>query len=134
MVFFKKPYTLRRYSVPVYIRGHTSVPYQDLQFLMDVQTEEDTVKMDTDGAKSGQKLKVFCDSPLLVEDAGRQQKADRLWFQGKWFSCQNSRLSENTVLRHYTAAFAECPDQEAPPGTGAAGSGNTGGAEGSDAG
>ena len=48
MVFFKKPYTLRRYSVPVYIRGHTSVPYQDLQFLMDVKTEEDKVIMEAE--------------------------------------------------------------------------------------
>ena len=104
--------------MPVYMKGHASVAYQDKQFLMDVQTEEDTVKMGADGAKSGQKLKVFCDSPLLVEDAERQQKADRLWFQGKWFACQNS------ILRHYTAAFVECPDQEAPPGSGAADSGN----------
>lgn len=134
MVFFKKPYTLRRYSMPVYMKGHASVAYQDMQFLMDVQTEEDTVKMGADGAKSGQKLKVFCDSPLLVEDAERQQKADRLWFQGKWFTCQNSRLSENTILRHYTAAFVECPDQEAPPGSGAVDSGNIEDGEGSGAG
>lgn len=133
MVFFKKPYILRRYSRPVYTKGHASVTYQDMQFLMDVQTEEDTVKMGEDGAKSAQKLKVFCDSPLLVEDAGRQQKADRLLFQGKWFACQNSRLSENTILRHYTAAFTECPDQEELPETEAAGPGNTGNAEGSGA-
>lgn len=122
MVFFKKPRILRRYFKPVYINGHSSVPYQDMQVSMDVQTKEDTVKMDGDGARSKQSLKVFCDSPILVEDAGGQQKADRLWYQGKWFACQNSRLSENTILRHYTAEFVECPEQEKPPELGIPGS------------
>ncbi len=134
MVFFKKPHILRRYSDPVYINGHSSVPYQDMQVSMDVQTKEDTVKMDGDGARSKQALKVFCDSPILVEDASGQQKADRLWYQGKWFTCQNSRLSENTILRHYTADFVECPEQEKSPELGNGISENTGSIEGSGAG
>ena len=70
----------------------------------------------TDGSKSIQRLKVFCDSIILVEDEATQQKADRLWFQNKWFDCTSSRLSENTPLRHWTATFTECLIQEPPPG------------------
>ena len=115
MVFFQKPYVVRRYSKPVYVHGNYSSSYEDLKVPMDVQTMEDTAQTEQDGAKSVQKLKVFCDWKLLVENVGEQQKSDHLWFQGKWFACQSSRLSENTLLRHYTAVFVECLDQEEKP-------------------
>lgn len=112
MKFFKKPYTLRRYSRPVYTGGYSSIPYEDLTLLVDVQTLENTVITTPDGSRSVQELKAFCDSEILVESEARQQKADRLYFQGKWFECRSCRLSENTPLRHYTATFVECLDQD----------------------
>ena len=77
---------------------------------MDVQTLQDDVITTPDGSRSVQRLKVFCDSKIIVEDEGNQQKADRLWFQDKWFECMSSRLSENTPLKHWTATFVECFD------------------------
>ena len=112
MNFLKRPHTLRRYSEPVYVKGYSSIPYEDLTLPMDVQTLEDVVITTPDGSKSVQKLKVFCDSEILVESEAKQQKADRLWFQNKWFECKSCKLSENTPLRHYTATFIECLDQE----------------------
>lgn len=112
MNFLKRPHTLRRYSEPVFVKGYSSIPYEDLTLPMDVQTLEDVVITTPDGSKSVQKLKVFCDSEILVESEAKQQKADRLWFQNKWFECKSCRLSENTPLRHYTATFIECLDQE----------------------
>jgi hypothetical protein len=112
MNFLKRPHKIRRYSVPVYVNGYSSIPYEDSTLPMDVQTLEDIVITTPDGTRSVQKLKVFCDSEILVESEVRQQKADRLWFQNKWFECKSSRLSENTPLRHYTATFIECLDQE----------------------
>lgn len=112
MNFLKRPYTLRRYSEPQIVRGYSSIPYEDLTLPMDVQTLEDKVMTGTDGSDSIQQLKVFCDSEILVESEHKQQKADRLWFQGKWFECRSCRLSENTPLRHYTATFVECLDQD----------------------
>lgn len=112
MNFLKRPHTLRRYSEPVFVKGYSSIPYEDLTLPMDVQTLEDVVITTPDGSKSVQKLKVFCDSEILVESEAKQQKADRLWFQEKWFECKSCRLSENTPLRHYTATFIECLDQE----------------------
>ena len=112
MNFLKKPHTLRRYSEPVFVKGYSSIPYGDLTLPMDVQTLEDAVITTPDGSKSVQKLKVFCDSEIFVESEAKQQKADRLWFQNKWFECKSCRLSENTPLRHYTATFIECLDQE----------------------
>ena len=112
MNFLKKPHTLRRYSEPVFVKGYSSIPYEDLTLPMDVQTLEDVVVTTPDGSKSVQKLKVFCDSEIFVESEAKQQKADRLWFQNKWFECKSCKLSENTPLRHYTATFIECLDQE----------------------
>ena len=115
MNFLKRNHALRRYLQPKTDRGYISIPYKDLTLLMDVQTLENEVITTEDGSKSVQRLKVFCDSEILVEKESSQQKADRLWFQGKWFECRSSRLSENTPLRHYTATFVECLDQEPGP-------------------
>lgn len=115
MNFLKKPYPLRRYSQPKIVRGYSSTPYADLTLPMDIQTLQDEVITTPDGSRSAQRLKVFCDSILLVENQQNQQKADRIWFQGKWFECRASRLSENTPLRHWTAEFAECLDAEPKP-------------------
>lgn len=118
MNFFKKPRILRRYFEPIIVKGYSSIPYEDLKVLMDVQTESDDSITTVDGTVSVQKLKVFCDSPILIEDDEKKQKADRLWFQNKWFECKSCRLSENTPLRHYTATFIQVLDNERGPETG----------------
>jgi hypothetical protein len=115
MNFLKKNYTLRRYSEPKFVQGYSSIPYEDKRLPMDIQTLEDIVETTPDGRESTQRLKVFCDYEILVEDERKKQKADRVWFQGKWFECQSSRLSENTPLRHWTAEFSQCLDAEEAP-------------------
>lgn len=115
MNFLKKRYPIRRYFKPEMIRGYSSIPYNDLILPMDIQTLEDEVITTPDGSRSVQRIKVFCDNILLVDDQIKQKKADRVWFQGKWFECRSSRLSENTPLRHWTATFVECLDAEAGP-------------------
>ena len=117
MNFFKRPYIIRRYSAPQNVRGYVSIPYEDMTLPMDVQTMSDEARTTPDGTESVQRLKVFCDVEILTENEHAQQKADRLWFQGKWFDCQSSRLSENTPLRHWTATFVECLNQEEAPNT-----------------
>lgn len=117
MNFLKKPQLIRRYSTPSNQRGYISIPFEELTLPMDVQTLEDIVKTTADGSDAIQRLKVFCDYELLVENEHTQQKADRLWFQNTWFECRSSRLSENTPLRHWTATFVECLDQDDPPGS-----------------
>lgn len=115
MNFFKKQKQIKRYSEPTNIKGYISIPYETLTFPMDVQTLEDVVITTPDGSRSVQQLKVFCDSEILIENEEKQQKADRIWFQDKWFECKSCRLSENTPLRHYTATFIECLDNEPGP-------------------
>lgn len=116
MNFFKKKYVLRRYSTPQNMNGYITTPFADQLLLMDIQTVEAIVKPDTDGLETVQKLKVFCDFEIFVENDELQKKADRIWFQNKWFICISSRLSENTPLRHWTSMFIECQDKEEAPG------------------
>ena len=115
MNFLKKPYIVRRYSEPTYIQGYSSIPYEDITLPMDIQTMDDSIKTTSDGREAVQRLKVFCDYEIYVESDDQQRKADRVWFQNKWFECLSSRLSENTPLRHWTATFVQCLDEEEPP-------------------
>ncbi|MFC2475875.1 MAG: hypothetical protein ACFNTU_00090 [Catonella sp.] len=115
MNLLKRSYRLRRYLQPVNEEGYISIPYCELTLPMDVQTLEDKVLTTPDGSISVQQLKTFCDSEILTEDEHKKQKADRLWFQNKWFECKSSRLSENTPLRHWTSTFVQCLDYEEKP-------------------
>ena len=116
MNFLYRPYTLRRYGQPVSSGGYAVFPFTDITKMMDIQTTENRARTDADGTESMQRLKVFCDEELFVDNAGTQQRADQVWFQNKWFRCRASRLSDNTPLRHWTSEFVECLDQDDPPG------------------
>ena len=115
MNFLKRNYVLRRYLEPTITEGYFSIPYKDSTLPIDIQTLQDTVETTPEGRRSIQNLKVFCDFEIYVEDEEKKRKADRVWFQGKWFECQSSRLSENTPLRHWTATFIQCLDAEEGP-------------------
>ena len=126
MRFFKRKHLIRRYGDPEWVDGYSTVSYTDIYLMCDVQTTEDKAEVTDSGTEFVQALKVFCDEELMTEDTVRykgsdgnwqekDRKADRLWCQDKWFDCTSCRLSENTPLRHWTATFTECKDQEDPP-------------------
>ncbi len=115
MIFFKQEYVLRHFQEPKVVKGYISTTYEEETVLMDIQTTENVDITEPDGTRSVQKLKVFCDKEIRVADVKKQQTADWVWFQGKWFECQSCRLSENTFLKHYLATFIECLDQKDGP-------------------
>ena len=115
MIFFKRKYTLKRFLDVKAIKGYMHTPYTLISLYMDVQTPSKVSTNKEDGSESVQSLKVFCDSEIFCDDSNSSQKADRLWFQGKWFYCKSSRLSDNTVLRHWTCTFTQCKEQAPPP-------------------
>ena len=116
MSIFKKSYTLRRYTEQQIIRGMISAPYTDMNVRLDIQTLEDAQVTTQDGTVSVQQIKSFGKEQVKTEDVTNQVKADRLYFQGKWFECKSSRLSENTPLKHWTATFIELLDGDFAPG------------------
>ena len=115
MDIFKRPHILRRFSKPVNEGGYIFNPYEDMKLPMDVQTLNNQASTTEDGTEAVQHLKVFCDFEIFTDNQDMQQKADMLWFQGKWFVCRQARLSENTPLRHWTCEFTESLEQEGPP-------------------
>lgn len=111
MKFFKREYKLRRFKQAVVVDGYASIPYEELTVLADIQTTDRSMTTAFDGTVEVQSIKVFCDEELLPENSASGQKGDWIWFQGKWFECKSTRLSENTPLRHWTATFVECLKQ-----------------------
>lgn len=112
---WKKKRLIRRYSLPTNVDGYQVPLSEDFYISADVQTTGNTSSTGEDGDISTQSLKVFTDTELKVADGMTGTFGDRLWFQGKWFECRSSRLSENTFLKHWTSTFVQCTNQEDPP-------------------
>ena len=114
MSLFYKPYVLRRFHPSVIVKGHSTSKYDDSTFLADVQTLQNTSSTTDSGAESKQRLKVFSKEQIQIADKPKGIRADWLYFQGKWFEAVACRLSENTLLKHYTSEFEEIPNSEQP--------------------
>lgn len=112
---WKKPHILRRFTNPVSTGGYDFSGYEDIVIDSDIQTTDRSSTMGPDGDASVQRLKMFSDFEINVADEATGALGDLLWFQGKWFECRSSRLSENTFLKHWTSTFVQCKDQWAPP-------------------
>ena len=111
--YWKKNYIIRVYGAPKNEDGYEVTSSKDYVVKLDVQTLSDTSYTQPYGDRSIQRLKAFGDYQFRPASEGI--KADRLWFQGRWFECIAARWSGNTWIRHWTSEFVECPDQEAPP-------------------
>lgn len=112
MNLFKKQRRIRRFNEPIYVNGYCTIPYSEKTLPMHVVTLDDRIMTSEDGSHSVQRIQVFCEQRLLIEDQRSEQKADRLFFNDKWFECVSCKLSDDTILAHYTAEFVECIDQE----------------------
>lgn len=106
MLFYKR-YGIRRFKPSVYTGGHPTSQYTDEVFYADVQTLQNTSTTSDSGAESKQRVKVFSKDKIQIADNDKGIRADWLYFQGKWFEAMSCRLSENTLLKHYTSEFEE---------------------------
>lgn len=113
---WKKPKVIRRFKDPILGGGHNILDYEDMAVKVDVQTTDRSVTTEEFGDHTVQMIKVFSnDVELRPASQETGTLGDRIWFQGKWFECRSSRLSENTFLKHWTCTFAECMNQDPPP-------------------
>lgn len=112
---WKRQRILRQFKEPVYSNGIQTYDYDDVVIMADVQTTDRSTTTGPDGDRSVQSLKVFCDFRVNVADQQSGMPGDMIWFQGKWFECRSSRLSENTFLSHWTSTFVQCLNQPEPP-------------------
>lgn len=112
---WQKPRTVRRFSSSESANGYEFTSHEDLTLLADVQTSQRHQKTEDDGDSLFQTLKVFSNDEFQTADEATGRRADLLWFQGKWFECRSSILSDNTILSHWTSEFVQCLDQQEPP-------------------
>ena len=114
---WRKKHIIRRFNGCIEVRDGYAIPesYNDMIMLMDVQTTKKGHITDENGDYTLQRLKSFSDDEVMTASEAEKRRADCLWFQGKWFECLSSILSENTVLRHYTSEWIQCLNQEEPP-------------------
>lgn len=110
-----KEHTVRRFAEPLVSGGYNFTKHTDITISADVQTSQSSQKTDEDGDCSLQQLKAFSNDEFLTADEKTGRKADLLWFQDKWFECRASRLSDNTMLGHWTSEFIQCLDQPDAP-------------------
>lgn len=113
MLFYKQ-YVLRRFEPSVYSVGHSTSKYTDKALPADVQTLQNIATTGEGGAYSKQRLKVFSKEKIQIADKTNGVRADWLYFQEKWFEAVSCRLSENTMLKHYTSEFEEILNGEIP--------------------
>lgn len=111
MLFYKK-YVLRRFQPTVYIGGHSTSSYTNKALQADVQTLQNASTTAESGADGKQRIKVFSKEKIQLADSEKGVRADWLYFQEKWFEAVSCRLSENTLLKHYTSEFEEIQKTE----------------------
>ena len=94
MPFFGSSYTLRRYGEDKIIDGYPTAGYEDIQVILDVQTLSDDEVIEAGGIRD------------------ECVRSDQLLYDGRWFECMSSRLSRNTILKHWTSTFKLIPVSE----------------------
>lgn len=111
MPFFGKTYSLRRFEENTIVNGYPTAGYEDIRVFLDVQTiSDDEVKEDT-GSRDAMMLKTFGDFPIRCTKQEDGLQPDRLFYDGRWYECSASRLSQNTFIKHWTSTFVLLPEE-----------------------
>lgn len=114
MPFFGDEYTIRRYQKDTVVRGYPCAGYKDLTVYLDVQVMSDDAVMEAGGSRDKMMLKTFGDFPIRCSKQEEGVRSDQLLYEGRWFECVSSRLSKNTILRHWTSTFELIPSSTNP--------------------
>lgn len=109
MPFFGENYTLRRYGEDKVVNGYSTAGYEDITVLLDVQTMSDDEVVEAGGSRDKMMLKAFGDFPIHCSKQEEGVRSDQLLYEGRWFECISSRLSKNTIIRHWTSTFELVP-------------------------
>ena len=105
MVFFKKPYKVRRYGKTDWTNGYASAPYNDVVLDLDVQGTTRTNQDDPGGRYSTGSLTVYSNEALHPSEPDRQDTGDRIEVMGRWYVCKSSVYWGNTFLEHWVSQF-----------------------------
>ncbi len=109
MPFFAADYTLRRYEKDSVVNGYPTAGYKDITVSLDVQEMSDQEVIEAGGSRDKMMLKAFGDFPVRTSKQEDGIRSDQLLYEGRWFECMSSRLSRNTILKHWTSTFELIP-------------------------
>lgn len=109
MPFFAANYTLRRYEKDLVVNGYPTVGYKDSTVSLDVQEMSDQEVIEAGGSRDKMMLKAFGNFPIRTSKQEESVRSDQLLYEGRWFECMSSRLSKNTILKHWTSTFELIP-------------------------
>lgn len=105
MVFFRKPYKVRRYGKTSWDKGYASAPYDDVTLQLDVQGTTRTNQDDPAGRYSTGSLTIYSDEALHPSEPDKQDTGDRIEVMGRWYVCRSSVYWGNTFLKHWVSQF-----------------------------
>lgn len=114
MPFFGEYYTLRRYREDTVVNGYPVAGYEDMAVFLDVQTMSDDEVIEAGGSRDKMMLKSFGDFPIRCSNQEEGVRSDQLLYDGRWFECISSRLSKNTIIKHWLSTFELIPASTNP--------------------
>jgi hypothetical protein len=117
MPFFGDNYTLRRYGEDAVVNGYPTATYKDISVFLDVQVMSADEIIEAGGSGDKTMLKTFGDFPISCSKQEEGVRSDQLLYEGRWYECMSSRLSKNTIIKHWTSTFELIPvSTNAEPG------------------
>jgi hypothetical protein len=109
MPFFGDNYTLRRYGEDAVVNGYPTATYKDISVFLDVQVMSADEIIEAGGSGDKTMLKTFGDFPISCSKQEEGVRSDQLLYEGRWYECMSSRLSKNTIIKHWTSTFELIP-------------------------
>jgi hypothetical protein len=109
MPFFGDNYTLRRYGEDAVVNGYPTATYKDISVFLDVQVMSADEIIEAGGSGDKTMLKTFGNFPISCSKQEEGVRSDQLLYEGRWYECMSSRLSKNTIIKHWTSTFELIP-------------------------
>jgi hypothetical protein len=113
---FRSKYPLRRYGEQKYINGYACSGSTDIVVELDVQElNEKQLQNLPEGKRSYRHIKTFGDFKIQTADAQNGTPADRLFYDGRWWECEESIYRPHTILAHCRAQFVMLSESDTIP-------------------
>jgi hypothetical protein len=100
---------LRRYGEDAVVNGYPTATYKDISVFLDVQVMSADEIIEAGGSGDKTMLKTFGDFPISCSKQEEGVRSDQLLYEGRWYECMSSRLSKNTIIKHWTSTFELIP-------------------------
>ena len=108
-IVYSSPYTDKENYVEN-INDMQEIFYYFKSEVLDLISDDEVIE--AGGSRDEEMLKTFGDFPVRTSKQEDCVRSDQLLYDGRWFECMSSRLSRNTILKHWTSTFKLIPVSE----------------------